>query len=209
MTSETELPETPETEEPTVGPVNHGRRKLGAAGMGGTAILLSVASRSAMGGWGQCTGSELASGNLSRTGTANPCGCSPGYWWNMNGYETWDKYITAYPRGSATFNQVFGVAYFAPDVLLTACGPSTDNPRALFPNDSGLQNVAMHAVAALFNASFYGSRYPVTGLQTPSAVIAAFQAASVSPAALKAFVARVDIYASANTWCNGKPHDPV
>lgn len=177
----------------------------------GTAVLLSLTSRSAMGGWGGCTGSELASGNLSRTGTANPCGCSPGYWWNVNGFTTWDKYLLAYPRSTAKFNVVFGIPYFQPDVLLGICGPNSNNYRAFLPNDDELKNVAMHAVAALFNAAFYGARYPVTGLQTPSAVIAAFQAAfGAADAArlsrLKAFVSRVDVYTSANTWCDGQPH---
>lgn len=208
MKSETEATTSISNDAAATKTVDSGRRKLGTAGVSATAILLTVSSRSAMGGWGQCTGSELASSNLSRTGNANPCGCSPGYWWSVNGYDTWDRYITAYPRATSNFNQVFGINYFDPDVLLTACGPGSDNPRALFPTDSGLQNVAMHAVAALFNAYFYGARYPVIGLQTPSAVISAFQAATASADALKAFVTRVDVYASSNTWCHGQPHDP-
>ena len=73
-------------------PANAHRRLLGRAGLSGTAVLLTTASRSALGGWGQCTGSELASGNLSRMGTLNPCGCSPGYWKssNQNGTRVWN-----------------------------------------------------------------------------------------------------------------------
>ena len=197
-------------------PANAHRRLLGRAGLSGTSVLLTTASRSALGGWGQCTGSELASGNLSRMGTLNPCGCSPGYWWNINGFQTWDQYIEDYPRATSTFNVVFGLnmpgnLYFDPDVKLSACGPSTNNPRAFLPTDNGLNNVAMHAVAALFNAAFYGNRYPVPGLQTPAAVISAFQTAFGLPDAqrasrLKAFVRRVDVYDSSNTWCNGSQH---
>lgn len=194
-------------------PANPGRRRLGTAGLGGTAVLLTTASRSALGGWGQCTGSEIASGNLSRPGEMNPCGCSPGYWWNVNGFRTWDQYLSGqtpgvnWPRASAKFNLTFGVTYFAPDVYLTACGPGTSNQRALYPSTNGLDNVAMHAVAALFNAAFYGSRYPVAGLQTPAAVKSAFQVACATSAnALKAFVTRVDVYGSSNTWCDGKDH---
>lgn len=194
---------------PTVGKgVDRGRRKIGAAGVAGTGVILSLASRSAMGGWGQCTGSELASGNLSRTGTPNACGCSPGYWWNINGQATWDKYLLAYPRLTSKFNVIFGRTYFNPDVLMWNCGPNTNNPRAHLPSANGLDNVAMHAVAALLNAAFYGTRYPVPGLQTPGAVIAAFQTAvdANTPQALKDFVARVDIYTSARTWCDGTQH---
>jgi hypothetical protein len=198
-------------------PANPDRRMLiGRAGISGTAVLLTTASRSALGGWGQCTGSELASGNLSRVGSLNPCGCSPGYWWNPNGFDTWDRYIEDYPRATSRFNVVFGVnapgnLYFSPDVNLSACGPSSDNPRAFLPVDNSLSNVAMHAVAALFNATFYGNRYPVPGLQTPGAVVSAFQTAFGQPdtqraARLRAFVVRVDVYQSSNTWCNGSEH---
>lgn len=194
--------------------VDQKRRRLSSGGAVGTAVLLSLTSRSAMGGWGGCTGSELASGNLSRTGTANPCGCSPGYWWNNNGTVTWDKYLLAYPRSTAKFNVVFGIPYFNPDVYLSRCGPSSNNPRAFLPKDNGLKNVAMHAVSALFNATLFGARYPVSGLQTPGAVIAAFQTAfgvadSGRNDRLKNFVARVDVYTSANTWCGGQPHGSV
>ena len=202
-------PDTPEASTDTHVP-NPGRRRLGTAGLGGAAVLLTTASRSALGGWGQCTGSEIASGNLSHAGEMNPCGCSPGYWWNVNGFATWDKYLTTWPRATAKFNQTFGVTYFAPDVYLTACGPGTSNQRALYPSVNGLDNVAMHAVAALFNAAFYGSRYPVIGLQNPGAVKSAFQLACATSAdALKAFVARVDVYGSSNTWCDGKDHGGI
>ncbi len=186
--------------------VDKNRRRFSSAGIAGTGVILSVASRSAMGGWGGCTGSEIASGNLSRMSEKNPCGCSPGYWWNVNGNETWDKYLTAYPRLTSKFNTVFGVYYFSNIYMkLNSVGPGTNNPRQLFPSES-LGNVAMHAVAALLNAKFYGTRFPVAGLQTAAAVISAFQAACVSPDALKAFVARVDVYNSSNTWCDGKMH---
>lgn len=206
--SVTTAPERPAEAGPKVDRL---RRRLGTAGMTGTAVLLSSASRSAIGGWGQCTGSELASGNLSRKVELNACGCSPGYWWNMNGIVTWDKYIpTTYARTTKTFNMVFGMHYFASNVVLNNCGPSSNNPRAFLPNDNGLNNVAMHAVAALLNASFYGARFPVIGLQTPAAVISAFQTAFGAETGratrLKDFVARVDVYNSANTWCVGSDH---
>ena len=184
--------------------VNQGRRRLGTMGVGGAAAILTVASRSAVAGWGTCTGSELASGNLSRVGTPNPCGCSPGFWWNKNGTALWTTTPTLYvnyPR-TAYFNTVFGVNFYTPDVQLLAVGPSTKNPNNFGAND----NTGMQAVAALLNAQFYGSRYPVPGLQTASAVIAAFQAACVDKHTLADFVSRVDIYDStADLWCNGSP----
>jgi hypothetical protein len=180
--------------------VNQGRRKLGTAG---TAVLLTLPGRSAVAGWGTCTGSELASGNLSRTGTVNPCGCSPGFWWNNNGTSLWTTSPTLninFPR-TAKFNTVFGVNFYVdPNVQLLAVGPSTN-----LPNKFGAAgNTGMHAVAALLNAQFYGARYPVLGMQTASAVIAAFRAACIDKNSLAAFVSKVDIYGkTADLWCNG------
>ena len=166
-----------------------------------------------MGGWGQCTGSELASGNLSRTGDANPCGCSPGYWWNNEGDQSWDMYLASkYPK-SSQFNEIFGVNYFtnSPNLVLIGNKVSLKNSAVTFSGCANAGTIAKHAVAALLNAEFYGNRYPVIGLQSGSAVIAAFQSAFNTPdsgkcAALGAFLTRVDIYSSANTWCFGKPH---
>lgn len=184
--------------------VDQGRRRLGTLGVSGTAVVLSVTSRSAVAGWGTCTGSELASGNLSRAGTANPCGCSPGFWWNKNGIALWTTAPTLYipyPRATAKFNTVFGVSFYTdPDVKLMDVGPSTKIKNNYGAND----NTGMHAVAALLNAQYYGSRYPVVGMQTAAAVIAAFSAACVNKTTLAAFVTRVDIYAStSDLWCNG------
>lgn len=201
--------------------VDQHRRKFGSAGVAGTGVLLSMASKSAMGGWGTCSGSELASSGLSRTGEANPCGCSPGYWWNSNGTVTWDNFITANPLHSgysrtALFNTVFGVPYFnsTDNVQLGMLNPSSNFPPAFVidgSNYEGIKNVAMHAVAALLNAAFYGLRYPAP-YKTPSAVINAFALAFNSTnrrQALKAFVEQVDVYTSSNTWCDGKPHGGV
>ncbi|WP_342616796.1 hypothetical protein [Rhodoferax sp. GW822-FHT02A01] len=182
--------------------VNQGRRRLGTAG---TAVLLTLPGRSAVAGWGTCTGSELASGNLSRTGTVNPCGCSPGFWWNNNGVALWTSSPTLYinyPR-TAKFNDVFGVPFYTDsNVKLQDVGPSTKNPNKFGAAD----NTGMHAVAALLNAQFYGARYPVLGMQTAAAVISAFKAACVDKNSLAAFVSRVDIYGkTADLWCNGSP----
>jgi hypothetical protein len=184
--------------------VNQGRRRLGTAG---TAVLLTLPGRSAVAGWGTCTGSELASGNLSRTGTVNPCGCSPGFWWNNNGVGLWTSSPTLYinyPR-TAKFNDVFGVNFYNdPNVKLQDVGPSTKNPNKFGAAD----NTGMHAVAALLNAQFYGARYPVLGMQTASAVISAFRTACVDKNSLAAFVNRVDIYGrTADLWCNGSPEN--
>ena len=187
--------------------VNRGRRRLGALGITGTAVALSVTSRSAVAGWGTCTGSELASGNLSRADTANPCGCSPGFWWNKNGEALWSSSPTLslkFPRTEA-FNTVFGVDFYKAKsdgtaVRLQDVGPSTKNDNKYGAND----NTGMHAVAALLNAQYYGARYPVSGMQTAAAVKAAFQLA-VTNRTFTAFVSKVDIYSStANLWCSGK-----
>ncbi len=189
--------------------VDHGRRRLGTLGVSGTAVVLSVTSRSAVAGWGSCTGSELASGNLSRAGTANPCGCSPGFWWNKNGESLWDSSPTLhlnFPR-IAEFNTVFGVTFYkkkagGSDVQLKDVGPSTKNENNYGAND----NTGMHAVAALLNAQYYGSRYPVPGMQTAAQVISAFKTACLGGATgLKAFVETVDVY-KAGVWCNGENH---
>jgi hypothetical protein len=196
------------------------RRKLTTAGIAGTGVLLSVASRSAMGGWGQCTGSELASGNLSRTGDPNPCGCSPGYWWNNNGLESWGRYLESKYSKTASFNEVFNVRYFKERVTLQMLSPgskheflfeATNGSRKPKGSETtnGLDNVAMHAVAALLNAEFYGTRYPA-GFANGASVITAFQNAFNGPgdksSNLKNFVAKVDVYTSQSTWCFGEKH---
>lgn len=196
-------------------PANPGRRRLGTLGAGGTAVVLSVASQSAMAGWGVCSKSELASGNLSRRDTANPCGCSPGFWWNSNGLAIWDDpLITAFTnfRKTADFDTVFGRNFLNPNKQLKDVGPGTNPANTIGANG----NTAMHAVAALLNAAYYGSRYPVVDMQTPAQVIAAFQAAfdtigsnAVKAAAMAAFVAKVDIYVSNSTWCFGSAHGGV
>jgi hypothetical protein len=200
-------PESNETQD-IAREADQSRRKFTSAGVAGTGVLLSVASRSAMGGWGQCTGSELASGNLSRADDANPCGCSPGYWWNKNGSKSWDLYLASkYPKSSG-FNAVFGVKYFKFNVPLQDCGPSQKHD-VKFTGCSNTDTIAMHAVAALLNAEFFGNRYPVLGLQTAAGVISAFQSAFLSIdkcTALTAFKNRVDIYDPLSTWCFGSQH---
>lgn len=189
--------------------VDQGRRRLGKLGASGTAVVLSVTSRSAVAGWGMCTGSEIASGNLSRAGTANPCGCSPGFWWNNNGMALWQSTPTLninYPP-TAQFNTVFNVSFYTDsNIRLMDVGPSTKNPNTCGAND----NTGMQAVAALLNAQFYGSRYPVASMHTAAAVISAFQTAfnskKYNKSALSTFVSTVDIYSkTGNLWCNGKP----
>jgi len=202
-------------DEPTI---DIGRRRLAKAGVAAGGVLATVASRSALGGWGTCTGSEIASGNLSRQGEANPCGCSPGFWWNKNGLAVWTGSILDYPPMSS-FDGVFGVSFFqSADVTLFDCGPGTGSPAltpevdAVTGNNTILYTCAFHAVAALLNAAFYGSRYPVPGMDTPASVISAFQAAlntsiiTKSKNALVQFKDTVDIYdKTPNLWCWGAP----
>ncbi|MCV2368005.1 hypothetical protein [Roseateles oligotrophus] len=195
--------------------VDQGRRRLGTASVTGTAVLLSLPSRSAVAGWGSCTGSELASGNLSRAATANPCGCSPGFWGpaNLNGTALWNKtpkLYTKYPR-TAKFNTVFGVTFFKNTANITLeqvfpqqkAGPG----KGYFNNFNASDSTAMHAVAALLNAEFYGLRFPA-GYADGLAAIAAFRAACTG-GTLTTFVTHVDVYSSSNTWCNGKDHGGI
>jgi len=208
--SEQDQPLGPETDSANAAPTTPGRRRLGALGAGGTAVVLSAASRSAMAtGWGSCTKSELASGNLSRDMTnANPCGCSPGFWWNPNGVAIWDDPLvtvfTGYRR-NALFNTVFQCNFQNPNLTLANCGPATNPTNTCGANG----NTAMHAIAALLNAAYYGTRYPVPGMQTPAAVITKFKNAFNSPnkpAAFASFVSKVDVYTSKSTWCIGSQH---
>lgn len=219
-----------ETTTPQAGAVDEARRRITRGGAAGAGVLISVASRSAFGTstWGTCTGSELASGNLSREGTPRPCGCSPGYWQssNQNGTAVWNdpNLIPATYGPNQDFNTVFGVTDFfksSDGVTLRSAVDKKYLPYVKTSSNSGwcpdskkfnMQNVAFHAVAALLNAQFYGSRYPVTGMQTPTAVITAFQNAFNKPttsekvAALTAFMTTVDIYSTtSNLWCNGSP----
>ncbi len=199
-------PESSET------PVNVGRRRLGTLGAGGAAVALSVTSKSAVAGWGTCTGSEIASGNLSRKEAPNPCGCSPGYWWNSNGQAKWND-PAKYPMFAPylplkTFKEVFGVDFFL-DTTTTLLQVASKKNRSYFKPPFNANSVpastAFHAVAALLNAAYYGNRYPVLGLNTGPAVIASFKAACVG-GTLETWVSSVDVYTSKNTWCFGDPH---
>ena len=184
------------------GSVDQGRRKLGTLGVSGTAVLLSLPSKSAVAGWGSCTGSELASGNLSKAGTANPCGCSPGFWWNSQGtaLRASAPSLQAYPF-TTVFNTFFGRNFLTEgNTTFQNCGPSA-NPSY---TKTAPGPTAMHAIAALLNAAYYGTRYPVTGMQTPAQVIASFQLAFDNNT-LGAFVTLVDVY-KPGVWCNGTNH---
>jgi hypothetical protein len=192
--------------------VDRSRRRLFQGAAGGAGVVLSVSSRSAVAGWGTCTGSELASGNLSRLDDANPCGCSPGFWWNSNGRALWQSapvLAINFPYATATFNSVFGVTFLDPDRKLSELGPGV-SPTTTVPGlsgNGGAQTASMHAVAALLNAAYFGARYPVPGLQTAAGVVGAFQTAFLGGRqSLLAFVSRVDIYDAKGTWCNGDPH---
>lgn len=217
--SQTDAVPTPQTEQ-----VDAARRRLTRGGAAGAGVLLSVASRSAFGTgtWGTCTGSEIASGNLSREGTARPCGCSPGFWGNKNGKAIWEEpnFIPyTYAQGQL-FNEVFGVVFFKPVSPGGATLRNAIDKDGLIYERKGfygsgwcptnkidnMKTCAFHAVAALLNAQYYGNRYPVIGMQSPEAVIAAFQTAfSGGVGALESFISKVDVYTS-GVWCEGQNH---
>lgn len=208
------------------GDVDASRRRFAKAGLAGSGVILSISSRSALGGWGTCTGSEMMSGNMSRQGTPNPCGCSPGYWGNH--IPEWSKLITqglintAY-NPDADFDTVFSLGapgMFNPDaklrdvaqrgnhltvVLSSACDPKNNKNNSDFLDSA--RTATFHAVAALLNASVYGARYPSI-YHTPSAVISAFNSAAntaystCDKQTFVDFITAVDVYTS-GVWCFG------
>lgn len=222
MDNKTDSALPPEPKAIQAEPIDGTRRRLGKAGVAGSGVILTLASRSVLGGWGTCTGSEMMSGNLSRPGEANPCGCSPGYWGNNNGSTTWTNLlgtlISSSHNKTALFNTVFGVAFFGPNTgaAATTYGPNVTLWQAVHDkqsthpviscngNTGNKQTAAFHAVAALMNASVYGSRYPAP-YQTASAVISAFSNAAIN-CTLTAFTDAVDVYDPQSTWCFGEQH---
>jgi hypothetical protein len=211
VSDETNSKLPPELAEVKIEQVDESRRRLAKVGVAGSGVILTLASRSALGGWGTCTGSEMMSGNLSRPGEANPCGCSPGYWGNRNGRATWaaqtGKLINSNHSQTALFKDVFVEYFVDPDTTLLQAVRKEKKPKDLCGKSEGfLQTAAFHAVAALLNASVYGSRYPVPpGYQTPSGVINSFKSA-VASCDLETFVNTVDVYTSSSTWCFGDSH---
>ena len=202
--------------------VNAGRRKIATGGVAGAGVLLSVTSRSAFGTsvWGTCTGSEIASGNISREGTPRPCGCSPGYWKssNPNGSALWDNVSIFSPYlKTAKFNTVFGCAFYASGnvTLQQAVDQTSAALGSWCPSNkvSSMRNVAFHAVAALLNAQFYGDRFPFSDMQTANGVITVFKNAFTSgTSALTAeFSDRFKAFYSSypNLWCNGSVESPI
>ena len=76
-----------ENSEPQVGGVDHSRRKFAKAGVVAVPVIMTLASRPAMGnyggssGGGKCALSGMLSGNLSKPDDGTVChGCTPGYW---------------------------------------------------------------------------------------------------------------------------------
>lgn len=208
MNNKTNSALPPEPEAAKSEQVDEARRRLGKVGVG-SGVILTLASRSVLGGWGTCTGSEMMSGNLSRPGEANPCGCSPGYWGNNNGYATWTglggTLISASHAPTALFKSVFNDYFVDPNTTLLQAVRKEKTPKIFCGKSEGfLKTAAFHAVAALMNASVYGSRYP-TPYQTAGAVITAFNSA-VSGCTLETFVGAVDVYTSSSTWCFGDSH---
>jgi len=227
MNNKTNSTLPPESDAAKPEQVDETRRRLGKVGVAGSGVILTLASRSVLGGWGTCTGSEIMSGNLSKPGEANPCGCSPGYWGNNNGYDTWmdqlGKLIRSDHGPTALFNTVFGVDFYGPntnpananktqaldvygtDVTLWQAvhDKQSTNPVISCPGVDE-QTAGFHAVAALMNASVYGSRYP-TPYQTADAVTTAFSTAA-STCTLGTFVTQVDVYDPQSTWCFGEEH---
>lgn len=202
--------------------VDAGRRKIATGGVAGAGVLLSVTSRSAFGTsvWGTCTGSEIASGNLSNAGTPRPCGCSPGYWKssNQNGSALWDNVSIFSPYlKTAKFNTVFGCAFYASGnvTLQQAVDQINAGLGSWCPGDkvNSMRNVAFHAVAALLNAQFYGDRFPFSDMQTASGVITVFRNAFTSgtTALSTQFSERFKAFYSSypNLWCNGSQESPI
>lgn len=180
--------------------VDRGRRRLGAAGVAGTAVLLSLPSRSAMAQTESGTGSESMSGNLStKLGAASACGRSPGFWWNDDGSSLrCAPSLAAYPFTSM-FNEVFGGDLLVTDASFQDLDPRKPTPAYTKPAPTGTAN---HAIAALLNAAYYGKRYPVSRMQTPNEVLAEFKLAferqtpygQPNNDALSDFVRRVNVY---------------
>lgn len=190
------------------------RRRLTSGGLAGAGVLMTVASRSALGQVVGGCGSESASAALSRNGELSSCGCSPGFWWNENGQRVWTEYLGAYPQ-TATFNAVFcsGLPlnvkpFFQSDNVTLLEAHKEDGgpyPDTNYPCEY-VSAVGMHAVAALLNAEFYGVRYPA-GFTSGAEVIQAFQAAlGGGCGGLNQFKGAVDVYDdNGGLWCfNGK-----
>lgn len=196
------------------GQPDRSRRRLATAGLAGAGVLMTLPGRSALGaGFGQC-GSETASAALSRHGEPAMCGCSPGFWWRSpHGLGKWVEYIPQY-HPDRSFNQVFGVAFFKPnkDRTLRSLGPGGQNRASvgdtfLTGHCGSIHSILFHAVAALLNATFYGSRYPSI-YNDPALVISAFQTAFANDRTtggctnLNAFRVAVDVYdAGGGLWC--------
>lgn len=202
--------------------VDAGRRKIATGGVAGAGVLLSVTSRSAFGTsvWGTCTGSEIASGNLSNAGTPRPCGCSPGYWKssNQNGSALWDNVSIFSPYlKTAKFNTVFGCSFYVSGnvTLQQAVDQTTSALGSWCPSNkvSAMRNVAFHAVAALLNAQFYGDRFPFADMQTASGVISVFKTAFINGTGslTTEFSDRFKAFYSSypNLWCNGSQESPI
>lgn len=85
MTMNDQVNDTPESRAGST-PIDEGRRRLAKAGLGAGTLIVTMASRSALGAVCQSP-SGFTSGNLSQQGTPPLCnGRTPGYWKEKNSY---------------------------------------------------------------------------------------------------------------------------
>ncbi len=122
------------------------RRKLTGAGLAGSGVILTLASKPVMGSNYWCTGSGGMSGNTSSHGERQPClACSPGYWKSSPG--SWPSPYYPYKICNQNGSTAHEPTLFK-DVFTST---SNETMMGMLQSQSGTRE--FHAIGALLNAA--------------------------------------------------------
>lgn len=129
--------------------VDQTRRKFTGAGLAGSGVILTLASKPVMGTNYWCTGSGGMSGNTSSHGTPQPClACTPGYWKTCP--ETWPTPYYPYKVCDSRGNTMHNPTKFA--TVFGSCASGSDRTMMwVLQNKNGTRD--WHACGALLNAA--------------------------------------------------------
>lgn len=150
--------------------VDQSRRKFTGAGLAGSGVIFTLASKPVMGSNYWCTGSGGMSGNTSSHGTQQPClACTPGYWKTCP--ENWPTPYYPYKVCDNCGNTLHKATKFA-DVFGSCASGSDKTMMWVLQNQNGTRD--WHACGALLNAA-KGAQMGIASAYTVTEIIALYQ----------------------------------
>ena len=123
------------------------RRKFSGAGLAGSGVILTLASKPVMGSNYWCTGSGGMSGNTSSHGERQAClACSPGYWRSSPG--SWPS-----PYYPYTICNLSGSTAHQPTLFKDVFTSSSSDKTMMWMLQNQEGSREFHAIGALLNAA--------------------------------------------------------